>query len=347
MGRPRKIEHINLPNNVYIRYRKRKNSTVRYYTYRLTGNKEISLGTDYNHACLKASQMNIEREEKGECITFTMVAKRYRDEVIAQKKASTAKSNLAQLKPLLTFFQDAPLDEIEPQHVRQYMDWRKDVAATANNEYSLFNHIWGYARQWGYTKLPSPAEGVKKYPIKRRDNYVEDHIYQLIYQYANQDIQDLMNIAYLTGQRPVDVVSIQRKHISDGFLHIAQQKTQAKLRIELVGKLAEILNRRLEQPYEYLFFVKNKAMTADKLAKVFARLRRKVIKLHPEHAGALQKFQFRDLRAKSGTDKAMAEGEEAARQQLGHTTVKMTKSYIRKAPIVSPLTDIPSTKKGE
>lgn len=41
-------------------------------------------------------------------------------------------------------------------------------------------------------------------------------------------------------------------------------------------------------------------------------------------------FQFRDLRAKAGTDKAESSGDILkARDQLGHTTVVMTEQYIR------------------
>lgn len=41
-------------------------------------------------------------------------------------------------------------------------------------------------------------------------------------------------------------------------------------------------------------------------------------------------MQFRDLRAKAGTDKAESSGDILqARDQLGHTTVAMTEQYIR------------------
>jgi integrase len=40
-------------------------------------------------------------------------------------------------------------------------------------------------------------------------------------------------------------------------------------------------------------------------------------------------FQFRDLRAKAGTDKEDREGIEAAKNQLGHTSESMTRHYVR------------------
>ncbi len=42
-----------------------------------------------------------------------------------------------------------------------------------------------------------------------------------------------------------------------------------------------------------------------------------------------ESFQFRDLRAKAGTDKEDAQGMAAAKDQLGHTSEKTTAIYIR------------------
>ncbi|TYP80016.1 MULTISPECIES: tyrosine-type recombinase/integrase [Nitrosomonas] len=42
------------------------------------------------------------------------------------------------------------------------------------------------------------------------------------------------------------------------------------------------------------------------------------------------KFQFRDLRAKAGTDKADSSGDiRQAQKQLGHKSVTMTEHYVR------------------
>ncbi|WP_232439928.1 tyrosine-type recombinase/integrase [Burkholderia ubonensis] len=41
-------------------------------------------------------------------------------------------------------------------------------------------------------------------------------------------------------------------------------------------------------------------------------------------------FQFRDLRAKAGTDKAESSRDiRAAQRQLGHTSIVMTEHYVR------------------
>ena len=48
-----------------------------------------------------------------------------------------------------------------------------------------------------------------------------------------------------------------------------------------------------------------------------------------ETALAVRGFQFRDLRAKAGTDKADSTDLREAQQQLGHKSVKTTEIYLR------------------
>ncbi|SEP56847.1 hypothetical protein SAMN03159444_00071 [Pseudomonas sp. NFACC02] len=59
-------------------------------------------------------------------VTFVYVASRYRVEILPTKAMRTQKDNLAELKQLMAFFNGspAPLDEIEPQHIKQYLRGR-------------------------------------------------------------------------------------------------------------------------------------------------------------------------------------------------------------------------------
>ncbi len=54
---------------------------------------------------------------------------------------------------------------------------------------------------------------------------------------ADPTLQDAMDIALLTGQRPADVLKIMRVDIRDGALLITQNQTRAKRAIEIVGEL--------------------------------------------------------------------------------------------------------------
>ncbi|WON74156.1 hypothetical protein [Nitrosospira sp. Is2] len=53
-------------------------------------------------------------------------------------------------------------------------------------------------------------------------------------------------------------------------------------------------------------------------------------------AARIRGFQFRDLRAKAGTEKVDSDGLVEAKRQLGHSSVKMTEHYVRLGQIVTP-----------
>ena len=146
-----------------------------------------------------------------------------------------------------------------------------------------------------------------------------------------------MDIAYITGQRPVDIVGIHSSHIHEGILHISQQKTGAKLRFEISGKLKEIIDR-IHQDNGYLFLNSHgKPLTRAALSRQFLELRKTVMQQRPELAAELSAFQFRDLRAKAATDIYLAADTRSASDQLGHASEQMTKIYIRRGKILKPL----------
>ncbi len=56
-------------------------------------------------------------------------------------------------------------------------------------------------------------------------------------------LRDAMDLAYLTGQRPSDVVKLDETKIRDGTLELRQGKTGMPLRIEVQGELAAVIER--------------------------------------------------------------------------------------------------------
>jgi hypothetical protein len=91
------------------------------------------------------------------------------------------------------------------------------------------------------------------------------------------------------------VLKLRRSDVRDGFLHVEQNKTGAKPRIALEGELATLVSALTAVPARSLFLVhgsKGRPITAGSLRTRFEKAR--------EAAGV--DFQFRDLRAKAGTD---------------------------------------------
>ena len=122
-----------------------------------------------------------------------------------------------------------------------------------------------------------------------------------------------MDLAYLAGQRPADTLRFLETDMRDGFLHVRQGKTAQKLRTEITGELAQVLDRikarkaryRADNKVVSLYLVVNEAG----LPLTAGALRDRSDKAREASGVPNAAFQFRDLRAKAGTDKTEAAGD--------------------------------------
>lgn len=319
-----------------LRERKKASGTT-YYYYDAGGHprKEIPLGSDYGLAIMKYAEFERDRTSSAlvtATITFRYVAEKYFVDVIPNKARTTQADNARELKNLIAFFDDppAPLESILPQHIRQYLNWRKAAPVRANREKALLSAIWNYARDTGYTALANPCSGIKGNKEKGRDVYVEDSMYSLVYDKADDGLKDAMDLAYLTGQRVSDTLAMDERNIRDGQIWIVQSKTNAKRRIQIVGELETLLIRIRARKAGYRVHSTKLIVADDGQSMTYSMLRKRFDDARAAAGVDKSAFQFRDLRAKAGTDKAESSGDIVqARDQLGHTTVVMTEKYVR------------------
>ena len=125
MGR-RPTVNLNLPKGMRARKRTRKNGTVvTYYFYdgrdENGRRKEYPLGTDYVLAVQEWGRLEQEGSQAAAAATFTAAAARYTADVLVHRADNTQRNSRLLLKNLICFFgnPDAPLDQIQPQHIRQ------------------------------------------------------------------------------------------------------------------------------------------------------------------------------------------------------------------------------------
>lgn len=277
-----------------------------YFTYDLGGKprKEIYLGKDYGLAIMEYARLERDRTSAAavaKVITFRYVAEKYLVEIVPTKGVNTQKDNLREMKNLLAFFDDppGPLDNIEPIHIRQYLTWRKSAPVRANREKALFSAIWNYARNKGYTALANPCTGIKGNKETGQDNYVEDELFQRVYEKADVGLQDAMDLFYLTGQRIADTLKMDERDVRDGRLAVQQGKTKAKRRIEITGELKIVLDRIMARKDSHQFR-STRLIVLENGTPLTVAMRRRRFDLAREAAGVKKAdFQMRDLRAKS------------------------------------------------
>lgn len=253
---------------------------------------------------------------------FSVIARRYMREVMPTKAASTRRDNEKELANLLRVFGHVPIDVIAPMHIREYLDIRGQTAKVrANREKALFSHIFNKAREWGYTTAPNPCQGVRGFKETGRDRYVTNEEFEKVKAHAHFTVADAMDLALLTGQRPADVLKIKRTDIRDGALWIVQNKTGARLGIEITGELAAVIERINTRPR----IATNTFLIQDEKGQPLSQHAMRS-RFDKARVAANVSFQFRDLRAKAATDT----GDLAHSQRLlAHKNRQMTEHYVR------------------
>lgn len=330
-----------------LRARQRRAKTWYYYDCGGKPRKEIPLGSDYLAALRKWAELEAAGHSSAAApATFSALWERYQREVLPTLAHGTIRTHQSDSKHLLAFFGNppAPLDQIRPMHIRQFLDWLRHKPTTANRCKRLFSTLWNHARGWGWTDLENPCAGITGHSTGSRDVYITDAVYRAVWEAAAQPIRDAMDLAYLTGQRPADVLRMSELDIVDGTLPVRQGKTGARVRIRIEGDLAALIQRIKARKREHKIWVSalliqanGKPLTTMTLRNGFVAAREAAANHYPDQADAIRAFWFRDLRAKAADDVADQSGATEAQNLLGHTDGRTTaKHYLRRGKIVGP-----------
>lgn len=339
--RPRKSENRHLPPRLYERKRKRKSGKVWIsYYYLDKAGKEIALGPDLNAARLKWAELEA-KDKPHDLLLMKAIFDRYERDIIPKKAPRTQKDNLAELRQLRPFFEEAPIDAITPALVAQYRDARS-APVRANREIALLSHVYNLAREWGLTTKENPCQGVRKNKETPRDFYANDAVWKAVYAKAVEELKVAMDLAYLTGQRPADVLVMRKDDIEDKALGVKQKKTHKKLRILLevdgfasgLGVLIEaILKRNAAHGSPYLILTDSgKRVTAAMLRHRWDDAREEAVREafaagDRVLASRISQFQFRDIRPKAASEIADIDH---ASVLLGHTKGDITERVYRR-----------------
>lgn len=270
------------------------------------------------------------------------------------------------LSNLLRFFGDppAPCDQVEPVHIRQYLDWRvaeakkakqeknarrekegkqplsikpNESSVRANREIAWFSAAWNWGRDRGRIKAQNPTHGVRRHKETGRDIYVEDDEMAAIMAKADEPLREAIELAYLIGQRPGDLREIRETDIRDDCIMVEQDKTGARVRIEIVGALGALITHIRARKagikgVRSLSLIVNEA--GQPLGKAamryrFDKARSLAASAAPnkEFAARIRSIQFRDLRAKAASD---MDDLALAQKLLAHTKRDTTEHYVRK-----------------
>jgi site-specific recombinase XerC len=252
-----------------------------------------------------------------------------------KKSQRTQKDYHQYQKDLVKAFGHMNVNSVTKLSVKKFLDAKakKSGNTQANRHKSSLQVIFEWALLYEKVKT-NPCAGLSKLEEKARDKYIEDTEYFAIKEHACPVVYAMLEIMYLCAARPQDVLKMKQTDCTKDGVYIKQSKTQVA-QIKKWGpqlkKAVEYLAKRYpDVESEYVIF---QPRNGDRYTKsAFDERFRKVRALARESSGLKLDFTIHDFKAKSISD---FEGSLVEKQlAAGHTNLKQTKDYQRKAVIV-------------
>lgn len=239
-------------------------------------------------------------------------------------------------KKIIAVFGKMQPNNIEPKHVRRYMDMRGEKSKVqANREKAFFSRVfrWGFER--GYVEH-NPCAGVRQFTEKARDTYITDQEYAAVYQHACAVVRAAMEISYRCAARQSDVLALTKAQLLEEGIYIQQGKTlvkQIKAWSPELRLAVTLCSTEFGCNSEYVIHQKNgQRFVADS----FNSRWRKAREAARVATGMPLDFTFHDLKAKGISD---YEGSSRDKQLFsGHKTERQVAVYDRKVKVVSTVT---------
>ena len=325
MGRRRK-KHKHLPKRVYIHRRS--------YRYVPRDGKPIRLAAIDDYSGMLRALADL-LGNSPHVATMSDLMDRYELEVLPEKKQKLREDQARQMKNLRRTFGQMRPTELRQSHAYEYLARRGVNAPTAaNREIQLLSHVCTMAVRWDV--MPAhPIRGMQKIRRPPRDRYVTDEEFQHVRSLASPMVQCCMDLAVLTGLRRGDIFRLKKAdYLEEGLLSTpskTSETTGVSLLFEPSDELVAVIERAIALPPRRREHIvgnrKGRPFTKNGFDSVWQRLMSKAT--DPESEGAIERFQFRDLRRKSATDE---EDETVAQRRLGHASVEITNRVYRVRP---------------
>jgi integrase len=240
-------------------------------------------------------------------------------------------------KVLGRVFEDADARLVQPKHVREYMDKRGTSSEVrANREKAVLHNIFAHAFERSIVKQ-NPVVGVKSFPEKARDRYIEDEELADFRSRSPEPIQIFIDFAYNTAARGQDIRAIMMGDLREEGIYIRQQKTGKKQIKAWTPELRDVVTRAIARRKEilarkgsvdclYLILTEHGMPYSESgLKTAWARNRAAIEEETQEKIG----WTFHDIKAKSISD------HDGDKQQFsGHKSRGQVESYNRKTEVV-------------
>ena len=304
------------------------------------GRGEVALGTNYDQAVRKWEELEgLRQDDAG---TLEQALSKFKREVLPNYDSSTTQRDYGLcLTKLSAAFGPATWEEVTTPALARYRDQRS-AKTRANRELAVLGVVWRWAREWGYTALPYPGQGMRKNPEKARRVEVTDAVFDALYAQADPVLRDVMDWITATGLRVKDVLKLQLTDVRDGAVRVDANKTGKLVDFVIAasGVLPGLIERRKANKRALHLMMltteTGRQVNYGKLRSRFEKARAAAAeKVDEPLATAIRKTILRDLRKRAAN---LAGDMAEAAKLLQHSSAAVTARHYRtKGEKVSPV----------
>jgi integrase len=156
-----------------------------------------------------------------------------------QRAQGTQKTYGVYLRQLAHAFNNAPADAVEDRDIIALMDQKAEKPAAADMLLTVASRLFGWAKKRRYIHS-DPTLDVEPLNVKGSEHqpWPEWLIAEAL---EDEKVRLPVALLYFTAQRIGDCCAMRWNQVKDGKVSVVQEKTGARLRLEVHPKLADIL----------------------------------------------------------------------------------------------------------
>ena len=246
-------------------------------------------------------------------------------------------------------FADFRACQVKPPDVTEFLKPYQPRPRTFNAYRSAVREIMRYAEERGFREPGSnPVDALRTMTVKARSRYITDSelrrikVAAMFAQRKGDSVRvptrsgpmlcALIDLAYLTGQRIGDLLTLEWSQIGRDGIEFAPSKvegsTGVRILIAWTPRLRAVIERIKGFKRRHIRVVittqEGQPYTYFGASIAWRRAVQRAVK-----AGGVKTAHFHDIRAKALTDKESRDGMQKARQMGGHSTEQQTSDYVR------------------
>ncbi len=284
-------------------------------------------------------------------------------EVSSRHVKQTQANETYMCKEIGARFAEFRASEIRPPDVSEFLMAHRDRPRTHNGYRAQIRELMRFAEEKGWRDPgTNPVDSIRTMPLQARDRYITDSELRRIKvaaMYSDDErivtggkrrrtrsgpmICALIDMAYLTGQRIGDLLTLQWSQVTKDGIAFKPSKvagsTGARVLIErtpalniLITRLEALARPRKGHKVEQLDDFKRRAhgfVFTTQQGYPYKYSGASTAWSRAVKSSGVEDVHFHDLRAKALTDKERREGMQQARRMGGHSTEAQLADYVR------------------